>query len=144
MLKSGIAIGLTFAALLQTAAELLATGQQSMGSARIFELLQAREQLQSTGVGGGVAVPHATHEQIEQQVAALLVCNQPVAFDAIDGEPVSILFALIGPKGRSAQHLKTLAQVSRLLRPQAFRDQLARAHDGGEVYALLSSGNGSP
>jgi PTS system nitrogen regulatory IIA component len=78
---------------------------------------------------------------VPEQLGALLICNPAVDFDAIDDAPVSIVFALIGPKGRSAQHLKTLAQVSRLLRPPAFRQQLVEARDGAEAYALIRQGN---
>jgi PTS system nitrogen regulatory IIA component len=88
-------------------------------------------------VGGGVAVPHGAVDEVPQQVGALLVCPIPIPFDAIDGEPVSILFALIGPKGAPAQHLKVLARVSRLLRRDAFRARLAAATDGAQAYALI-------
>ncbi len=118
-------------------AKLLARGQVDSSEDTIFQALAAREKLQSTGVGAGVAVPHATIETLDQQVAALLVCSHPVEFDAIDGLPVNIVFALIGPKGKSAQHLKTLAQVSRILRPASFRQQLANSEAPEEVFSLL-------
>ncbi len=124
-------------AILQRIAHLLARGSAEISEATILTSLMAREELHSTGVGAGVAVPHATMPSIEQQVAALVLCHEPVEFDAIDGKPVSILFALVGPQGQSAQHLKTLAQVSRVLRPEGFRDQLVKSGSGAEAYELL-------
>ncbi len=130
-------------AILQRVARLLARGSASISESTVLSSLMAREALHSTGVGAGVAVPHATMAAIEQQVAALVLCQQPVEFDAIDGKPVSILFALVGPQGQSAQHLKTLAQVSRVLRPEEFRDQLVKSISGAEAYALLRARTGA-
>jgi PTS system nitrogen regulatory IIA component len=124
-------------AALQRLAHLLAAGQSSVNEDQILRVLAEREKLQSTGVGGGVAVPHASVDALDRQVAALLVCPQPIDFDAIDGEPVSILFALIGPKGSPAEHLKILARVSRILREVSFRQRLVQANAGTEAYELI-------
>jgi PTS system nitrogen regulatory IIA component len=130
------------AAAIARLSRLLTSGSAVANVERIERVLLDREELQSTGVGGGVAVPHGCVDQLEHQVGALLVCPTPIAFDAIDGEPVSILFALIGPKGAPAQHLKILARVSRLLRDAAFRDRLVRAQAGGDVYRLIVESDG--
>lgn len=124
-------------AALERVSVMLAQGGGSVSHDRVLDVLEAREKLQSTGVGGGVAVPHGSVEEIDRQVGALLVCPSPIPFDAIDGEPVSIIFALIGPKGAPAEHLKILARVSRLLRNQAFRSKLAAVSSGAEAYELL-------
>ena len=118
-------------------ASMLASGQHSVSEERIFDVLTEREKLQSTGVGGGVAVPHGAVPELDKQVGALLICPEPIDFDAIDGAPVSILFALVGPKGAPAQHLKVLAKVSRLLRQEAFRAKLVGVHAGTEAYDLI-------
>jgi len=110
---------------------------------KIFEVLDARERLQSTGVGGGVAVPHGAVEALSEQVGAFLVCHEPISFDAIDGEPVKILFALVGPKGAPAQHLKILARVSRLLRNAGFRAELGEAESGEAVYRMIAQRDGA-
>jgi len=122
---------------LQRLARLLASGQSTVTAERILEVLAERERLQSTGVGGGVAVPHGSVDRLDQQVGALLVCPRPIPFDAIDGEPVNILFALVGPKGAPAEHLKILARVSRLLREASFRQRLAQVAAADEAYELL-------
>ncbi len=118
---------------------MLASATEGAGPsmARILEVLTARETLQSTGVGGGVAIPHGAMEDLDRQIAALLVCPAPIPFEAIDGEPVSILFALVGPKGAPAEHLKILARMSRLLRKPAFRQRLASSARGADAYALI-------
>ncbi len=116
---------------------MLATGSEPVTEERILQVLSEREALQSTGVGGGVAVPHGALEELDRQVGALLVCPKPVPFDAIDGAPVSILFALVGPKGAPAEHLKILARMSRLLRQETFRKQLAEAPRGRDAFDLI-------
>jgi len=126
---------------LRRLAELLA--QPGVSAERIFEVLEARERLQSTGVGGGVAVPHGAVEELTEQVGAFLVCREPIGFDAIDGEPVTILFALVGPKGAPAQHLKVLARVSRLLRNAGFRSELGAADSGETVYRMIAQRDGA-
>lgn len=118
-------------------AHLLAAGQAIATVAEIEQVLLERERLQSTGVGGGVAVPHGCVERLPKQVAALLLCPDGVPFDAIDGAPVGIVFGLIGPKGAPAQHLKILARASRLFRDPAFCDLLLRASSGSAAHALI-------
>src|SRR5512141_2052489 len=100
---------------------LLARRQAAIAAEEIEVVLTERERLQSTGVGGGVAIPHGPIERLQRTIGAVLLCPQPIDFDAIDGAPVSILFALVGPR---REHLKTLARVSRLLRDDGFRRRL--------------------
>ena len=122
---------------LERLSAMLASGQQTVCVERILDVLVEREKLQSTGVGDGVAVPHGSIDDLERQIGALLVCPQPIPFDAIDGQPVSILFALVGPKGAPAQHLKVLARVSKILRQDSIRKKLAGARAGREAYELI-------
>ncbi len=117
---------------------LLASGHDAVSAERILTVLSEREQLASTGVGGGVAVPHGSVDELDRQVGALLVCPTPIDFAAIDDQPVSILFALVGPKGAPAEHLKILARMSRMLRKEAFRAQLAASKQGAEAYQLIA------
>jgi PTS system nitrogen regulatory IIA component len=132
-------------AALERLARMLASGQGEVDAHQILEVLSERERLQSTGVGGGVAVPHGAVTALQRQIGALLVCPRPIEFDAIDGAPVNILFALVGPKGAPAEHLKILARVSRLLREAGFRQRLAQAQTGSEAYELIStSERGAP
>lgn len=118
-------------------ATLLARGSGEVDSDEIEKVLADRERLQSTGVGGGVAIPHGAIDRIERLVGAVLLCPEPIEFDAIDKEPVSILFAVIGPKRQTGEHLKTLARVSRLLRNESFRAKLLQSPDGKSAFELM-------
>src|SRR6185369_8543867 len=99
--------------------------------------LLAREQLQSTGIGEGVAIPHGALPQLSEQVAALLIVPDGVEFQAIDDAKVTILFGVITPKRATGEHLKTLARVSKLLRNKDFRARLVGAADERSVFDLI-------
>lgn len=105
----------------------------------VERVLNEREQLQSTGIGEGVAIPHASLPTLRAQSAALLVVSGGVSFDAIDGADVSLLFAILAPKSATGEHLKTLARVSRLLRSKSFRERLIEAPDGGAAFELIAA-----
>ena len=105
----------------------------------ISRVLMEREDLQSTGIGEGVAIPHAALAELEAQSAALLIVPAGVAFDAIDNQDVFLLFSVIGPKRATGEHLKTLARVSRLLRSKIFREQLIASPDGPAGYELIAT-----
>ena len=105
----------------------------------VLALLLEREQLQSTGIGDGVAIPHSALEHAEAQAGALLLFPQGIDFDAIDGRPVHIVFGVVGPKRATGEHLRTLARISRLLRDEATRKQLANAESPEVAYALIES-----
>jgi PTS system nitrogen regulatory IIA component len=108
-------------------------------TSEIERVLLEREQLQSTGIGEGVAIPHGALPQLKEQVAALLIVPDGVEFQAIDDAKVSILFGVIGPKRATGEHLKTLARVSRLLRSKDFRARLVGATDSKAAFDLISA-----
>lgn len=121
---------------------LLSHWQSTVEPAEIERILSEREKLQSTGVGGGVAIPHGALDRLDHTIGAVLLCPTPIEFDAIDGAPVSILFAVVGPKRATGEHLKTLARVSRLLRDDAFRMRLLAAPTGRAAYMLIAAEEG--
>src|SRR5262249_10935292 len=123
-------------------AELLANGPPGISAAEIERVLVDRERLQSTGVGGGVAIPHGSIDRLERQVGAGLLCPSGIHLDAIANASVKSLCGVIGPKRAPGEHLKTLARVSRLLRDQPFRERLLDAPDGRSAYALLAAEEG--
>lgn len=106
-------------------------------ASHIEKILTDRENLQSTGIGEGVAIPHGALDDVTQQWAALLLVPEGVDFDAIDGGTVRILFAVIGPKKATGEHLKTLARVSKLLRSRDFRNRLVGAESGSAAFELI-------
>ena len=105
--------------------------------ADIERALLEREQLQSTGIGEGVAIPHGAIPQLSEQVAALLIVPEGVDFQAIDDANVTILFGVITPKRATGEHLKTLARVSRLLRNKDFRARLVGSPDEHGAFELI-------
>ena len=123
---------------LRVLAELLSHGT-AVPRDTIESVLLERENLQSTGIGEGVAIPHGALDKLDKQVAAVLTVPEGIDFGAIDDAKVNILVAVISPKRASGEHLKTLARVSRLLRSKDFRERLLHAGDGQEVFKLLLS-----
>lgn len=109
-----------------------------LDAGEVLEALLAREQAGSTGVGGGVAVPHARLRDLDRMRGIFVRLENPVEFDAVDGRPVDLLFALLAPTEAGSEHLRALARVSRLLRQRDLRDQLREAHTPDAVYALLA------
>jgi len=105
----------------------------------VLALLLEREQLQSTGIGDGVAIPHSALEHAEAQAGALLLFPRGIDFDAIDGQPVHIVFGVVGPKRATGEHLRTLARISRLLRDEGTRKQLANADSAATAFQLIES-----
>lgn len=108
-----------------------------MDPALVLERLLEREQEGSTGVGVGVAVPHARLTGLDRMRAVFVRLDQPVDFDSIDDQPVDLLFALFAPAEKGSEHLRALARVSRLLRLADVREQLRQARSPDAIYALL-------
>lgn len=123
-------------------AVLLATAVPDLSPSVVEQVLADREKIGSTGVGGGVGIPHGFSDAFPRLVAAVLLCPKPVPFDAIDGEPVSILFSLVGPRKATGEHLKALARFSRLLRDDALRARLLAAHSGAEAFQIIAQAEG--
>ncbi len=104
----------------------------------VFDALMERESQGSTGVGRGVAVPHACLAGIDRMKAVVVRLERPVPFDALDEQPVDILFALFAPSGATGEHLRALARVSRLLRQGGVRERLRQARSPDAIYAVLT------
>lgn len=104
---------------------------------RVLESLLEREALGSTGLGSGVAVPHARVEGLERVVAIFIRLDTPVAYDAVDDRPVDLIFALFAPPSDGAEHLRALAAVSRALRSSEMRQQLRQARTADAIRALF-------
>jgi len=102
------------------------------------EALMERESLGPTGVGGGIALPHARLEQLDKVVGAFVLLENPVEFDAIDKQPVDIVFGLFAPKSAGVEHLKALALVSRTLREQSIVSKLRSNPDPTTLHTILT------
>lgn len=123
---------------LELLSELLATDQQEASSTEIFESLISRERLGGTGIGYGVAIPHGRLKNCDHASAAFVQLKQPIDFDAIDKQPVDLLFALIVPEESSEEHLKLLAMLAGMFNDDEFRQQARQCTDSESIHKLLS------
>ncbi|MCM8799184.1 MAG: PTS sugar transporter subunit IIA [Candidatus Omnitrophica bacterium] len=105
---------------------------------KIVDALLAREKLGSTAIGQGIAIPHAKSEYVEKLVAALGISSSGVNFDALDEEPVYIIFLLLAPQDSAGPHLKALASISRLLKDKYFRENLKACKDEKSIINLIN------
>jgi PTS system nitrogen regulatory IIA component len=126
-------------ALIQQIAALFQRDDPSLDAAAIEAALLARENLGSTGLGDGFALPHARIETLTAPRGLFLRLARPLAFEAIDGQPVDLAFALLLPGADPATQLGALAAVSRSFRDPALRTQLRQAGSATEVFALLTA-----
>jgi len=106
----------------------------------IFDALVERERLGTTGIGGGVAVPHCRLPELDRLYGMFARLERPIPFEAIDDQPVDLVFLLLAPLEAGAEHLKALARVSRLLRDKAMCEKLRGANSADALYALLTNG----
>src|SRR5438094_2152638 len=104
----------------------------------IFETLLQREKLGSTGVGNGIAIPHGKLPKLNKLFGLFARLDRPVDFEALDGQPVDLVFLLLAPEGAGADHLKALARVARLLRDPAIAHRLRESRDADALYAVLA------
>jgi nitrogen PTS system EIIA component len=104
---------------------------------KVIKALMDREELGSTGIGAGVAVPHAKHDSVANLVGAFGRSKKGINFDALDGEPVHVLFLLLSSKSASGAHLEALAYISRLVRDEKFVKFLRDAKDVKGIRDIL-------
>lgn len=118
--------------------KLLATETSKLSNREILNSLLARERLGSTGLGRGVAIPHARVNNCDVTLAAFLQLEQGIDYDAIDRQPVDLLFALMVPEECTEEHLQILAQLAEMFSDAEFREQLRNGQDCGEKYQLFA------
>lgn len=107
---------------------------------RIYDALVERERLGTTGIGSGVAVPHCRLPELGRLYGLFARLERPAPFEAIDDQPVDLVFLLLAPAEAGAEHLKALARISRLLRDKAMCEKLRGANSADALYALLTGG----
>ncbi|MCC1491291.1 PTS sugar transporter subunit IIA [Cognatishimia sp. F0-27] len=116
----------------------LAEQAHGLHAPRTVEALMERESLGPTGVGNGVALPHARLAELSSVVGAFILLEKPINFEAVDRQPVDIVFALFAPEEAGVEHLKALALVSRTLRDTALCSKLRANPDAGTLYTILT------
>ncbi|WP_127144993.1 PTS IIA-like nitrogen regulatory protein PtsN [Pelagibacterium montanilacus] len=124
--------------LLQQLAE-RASAQVGIDAQVIFDTLLSREQLGSTGLGSGIAIPHGKIKGLPGVTAVFARLAQPIEFDAVDDQPVDIIVMLLAPEGSGADHLKALSKVARLLRSEGIVDRLRSTKDPAKLRDILTS-----
>lgn len=125
-------------AALLAVAQLFAADDPSLDPQAIHDVLFEREQLASTGVGSGVAIPHGRLANIDRLRAAVAVSPQGIPFDAIDGAPVRIIVGVLAPQHHTGDHLRVLALVSRMLRNADVRERLLSARDAPTAFDVIA------
>lgn len=124
--------------LARRAADMVA-GHAAAGERDIFDVLLERERLGTTGVGAGIAIPHGKLPRLDGLYGLFAKLDRPIDFEAIDEQPVDLIFLLLAPESAGADHLKALARVSRLLRDRAVCEKLRGSESADALYAVLTA-----
>jgi nitrogen PTS system EIIA component len=103
----------------------------------VLAAVEEREAVLSTGIGFGVAIPHARSAAVRELTLVCGVSPSPVPYDSIDGEPVRLFFLIVGPESSAGQHVKILSRIARLVRRENLREKLCRARSADEFYEAL-------
>lgn len=105
----------------------------------IEQAVLEREAIMSTGVGKGLAIPHAKVSGLEKTLAALIVLKAPIDYQSIDDKPVQLIFLIVGPESNNSNHIKLLSRISRMMNMDAFRSQLLEANDFNTIYSTFET-----
>ena len=105
----------------------------------VLESIKQREQTMSTGIGFGIAIPHASSDIVEEVVAAFGRSTIGIEFDSLDGQPVFFIVLFVVPKDQFQTHLRTLAAIAKFLNYKAVRDELSKAHDAAQILRVFES-----
>ena len=126
--------------LLEVLAGLLSSAQPQLHTNTILERLLERERLGSTGLGHGVALPHARIREADEAIGAFVQVRHPLDFDAIDEQPVDLAFAMLVPEAATEVHLQLLGQLAGLFGNQEFRERLRQTNEPAILHRLLLGG----
>jgi len=113
--------------------------QRGIARAKVFDSLFARERLGSTGLGDGIAIPHGRIKGLAEAVAGVVRLAEPVAFDAPDGKPVSVLIFLLVPEQATQHHLELLSEVAEMLSDTRLRESLFTLRDASLLHQVIAT-----
>ena len=121
--------------------ELAAPVASAAGVAKetLTRVLMDRERLGSTGIGGGIGIPHGKLKQIDSLILGFGISRKGVSFESIDGKPTHIFFLLITPENSTGMHLKLLARISKILKNDLFKEKLLHARDASEIFEIIKT-----
>ena len=118
---------------------LLFENNHGVASSVVFDSLFARERLGSTGLGHGIAIPHGRIKGLKDALGAFLRLSAPVPFDAPDGQPVNLVFALLVPEQATERHLQILSELAQMFSDRTLRESMSAAADAAGLHQLISS-----
>jgi PTS system nitrogen regulatory IIA component len=123
---------------LDTLAKTIARSDNSISQTEVFDCLIARERLGSTGLGKGIAIPHGRLKNGKKTLAAFIQLETAIDYDAVDKEPVDLLFALIVPEDSTEEHLQTLAKLAEMFSDTTTLNKLRQSSSSTEMYSILT------
>ena len=124
---------------LEFIAEQINAQDSSLSDTQIFNNLVARERLGSTGIGQGIAIPHCRLDGLDHVIGVLLTLQEAIEYDAIDNQPVDLVFALIVPKEATSEHLELLSQLAEKFNERSFCEQLRQCNTPGALYTKMTT-----
>lgn len=104
----------------------------------VLESVLMREQTRSTGIGSGIAIPHGKCNAVKELIMAVGIADEPIDFESVDAKPVKIILLLVSPANQTGPHIQALAQISRLMLDEKFKEKLENSSSADEAYELLS------
>ncbi|MCS7230330.1 MAG: PTS sugar transporter subunit IIA [Candidatus Kryptonium sp.] len=119
--------------------DLIAKSEKVKNVNKVREAVFEREKIMTTGVGKGFAVPHGKTDAVTDIVAAFAITKKPIDYDSLDGEPVRLIFLLVGRDNMVGPHIKLLSRISKLMNDNDFREKLLNAKDAKEVVSLFKT-----
>lgn len=125
--------------LINTLIDLLNPKVDDKALEKIRESVFERESIMSTGVGKQLAIPHGKCASIDENLACFAILKEPIDYNAIDDEPVKMVFLLVGPESKNNVHIKLLSRISRLMNSGSFRERLLKCNDSKEIYDAFQS-----
>jgi PTS system nitrogen regulatory IIA component len=108
-----------------------------VNTGELVKVLLERERLGSTGIGGGIGIPHGKLKNLKDLIIGFGLSRKGVDFESLDGAPARIFFLLVTPENSTGLHLKMLARISRVLKNEPFRERLLQARDSDEIYEIV-------
>jgi len=122
---------------LEELSKILANDVSSLTYTEVFDCINARERLGSTGLGNGIAIPHGRMKEIQEPVSAFIHLSEAVEYDALDQKPVDLMFGLLVPEDSTDEHLQILATLANLFDDKTIIRELRDSHSADEIYDVL-------
>lgn len=123
---------------LERLVEAMSQKGQTVNRQEILRVLLEREQLGSTGIGDGIAIPHGKSSDLTDIISGFGLSKQGIEFDSLDGKPAHLFFVLVAPENSVGTHLKMLARISRMLKNVEFRKKLLQAMSPHDIYQIIA------